>query len=213
MVKVDGTLLTTIHPEEYSLQAVAAYPDDDSSNTGFDESHDISGFANGAHTVTVTAYSTDGASTTDTISVTKASSGCASSITDASPAGTPLAVELDSDPTQTAATITKAKHTKKGLVSINLGNIGTEGCTLIVYSGDSESTVSTRAGTFTVTSADVTKGSIQLQAKKIKINKKNLSNVYFSVEKSCDNFRDITSSFANMKVKTKKGKIIFVRCG
>lgn len=109
-VSVNGDLLGTIHPSAYSGAAALAYPSQLSSNSGFNESYDISGYSNGALTVTIVAVSSDGQETTSSIAITKQATDCPSTISDSSPAGSAIAESaLDTDGMEKPALSIKTK--------------------------------------------------------------------------------------------------------
>ncbi len=90
-VLVDGQFFAWIDPIEYSPAAKTAYPNADSSNSGFNRLLDASALSTGAHTVTVTAYGVHGATTVKTFNITKQVGGtCPTPSVDAEPAGRPL---------------------------------------------------------------------------------------------------------------------------
>lgn len=205
-VLVDGAEFASIHPGLYSPNAVAAYPDEDSSNTGFNATYDFSAFSIGAHTITVKAYSTDGSVTTTNVSVTKGTTGCADIISDSDPSGSPLEVDLNIPlPEMSGPTLGNFKQTKKGVVNGSVTGIGSENCTIKLEVGPTNVDTSNSFINFTVTSSDESKDKLTLQAKKVNINKKLVSELCFRARKSCEGYQDSSSEVTCMKVKTKKG--------
>ena len=90
-VLVDGQFFAWLDPNEFSPAAKAAYPNSDSSNTGFNRVFDASALTTGAHSVSVVAYGVHGASASANFNVTKQAGGsCLTPAADAEPVGSPL---------------------------------------------------------------------------------------------------------------------------
>jgi hypothetical protein len=88
-VFIDGIHFRTITPTLYNPTAVNQYPLADSSNAGFDESHDISALNDGNHTIIIKSYSSDGGIKTESRTVVKRSGCMDRAISDPAPAGSP----------------------------------------------------------------------------------------------------------------------------
>lgn len=88
---IDDVFVKRITPTLYSPAAVTGYPSADSSNTGFDEFHDVSGLSDGSHSVIVKAFSSDGGVATSTFTVDKQTGCIDTGVSDPDPAGTPIA--------------------------------------------------------------------------------------------------------------------------
>lgn len=143
-VTIDGDALTAFHPTLYSPSAVVAYPSLDSSNSGFNQLIDVTDVTAGAHTVVVTARTSDGQTASESFSITKQGSGCSDPLTDPAPTGTPIAVDVDGtgaseDPVIKSAKLTVA--TKKLLVKINKAKVAGISCTMSLYGGKNASNV------------------------------------------------------------------------
>lgn len=209
-LKVNGALVDVLFPALYSPNAKRDYPAADSSNTGFNRSYDTSGWPLGANTVEVTAYSTDGGSTTQTITVTKQAAGCPDPIIDPDPAGVPAAVNVDagnSEPSLPPPAINKVKHDDKGLLTFTVLRPGGEGCDLEVYAGDKRDGEFLLGRIFQMTAAEGKSGKMQLQSKKIRIQKKRFRKPFLQVIRNCAGERSSTSDPKVIKVKTTRGKI------
>lgn len=140
-VFIDDVYSSTIFPNLYSPNAVAAFPNADSSNTGFNTQIDVSGVASGAHVINLKAYATDGGSTINSINVTK-QNGCSdpSLVTDAAPAGTPTTAKLIDNSVGSGLKLTVEASGDE----INYTVTGTKNCTLVRLG-----TASKAAGPFT----------------------------------------------------------------
>lgn len=184
-VALDGQRLGNIQPSVFSVQAKAAYPTLDSSNSGFDETYSIASFGNGAHTLTVTAYSTDGQTTTVTRSITKAGAGCPSVVTDPEPSGSPGTITVGvGNPTATpvpSPSISKASISKKGAVTIGIKNaFNGSSCSLSLKIGKTAKKLTNSASGFTATKSTVT-----LTGTKIGISKSKVPSFALQVTRTC----------------------------
>jgi hypothetical protein len=129
-VSVNGDLLGTIYPSDYSSAAALAYPNQLSSNSGFNQSYNISAYSNGPLSVTIVAVSSDGEETTSSIAVTKQASDCPSTISDASPSGVAIAESaLDTAAMEKPALSIKIKGK---VVTFKVANAGTNADECIV---------------------------------------------------------------------------------
>lgn len=84
-VLVNDQLIDTFQPREFAPKAVQHYPNVDSSNTGFNNSYDVSAFGAGVHTVLVKAYGNDGQVSSSSYQVNFGSSNCAAVVADGEP--------------------------------------------------------------------------------------------------------------------------------
>lgn len=210
-VLVDDQLLQVIHPSLYSGVAKSAFPTADSSNSGFDTTVAVSSLPAGAHTVTIKAFSSDGATTSQSISVTKQASGCPAPNTDPNPAGSPVTPDGPL-PTPTVVPaeppiITKATFNKKGRLDLTIGQIGSAACSLTVRLGANTSDTFTDLKTFAVEAADISTGVKKLQATNLKIKKSKLSSFALQINKTCTGQSTVSSAARSVKVTTKKGSI------
>jgi len=89
-VLVDGRFFALVDPTEFSPAAKAAFPNADSSNTGFNRLVDASSLSTGSHTVRIEAYGLHAASTVKTLTITKQGGTCADPSGDSEPAGAPV---------------------------------------------------------------------------------------------------------------------------
>jgi Bacterial Ig domain len=204
-VYVDGTLFQLIQPSLYSSAALTAYPSSDSSNSGFNGLFDFSGYANGAHTISVKAISSDGTATTQTFNVTKQSSGCSDPITDSDPSGSPVVIPNVEKPETTNPKIKSIRQDASGNIDLTVTNVGDTECSISIYIGQSSDAVTTLAKSFTVTASQARKRTARYRAAKIKIKNKSLKKIPFKVTKDCEDYRRATSTVKNLKVTTKKG--------
>lgn len=201
-VLVDGAYFATLHPGAFSPAARSAYPDADSSNSGFNQSFDFRN-QTGAHTVTLRAYSSRGPSTVITRNIVKQNSGCASEIADPDPAGVPVPIDAGvPTPTLESATLASAKHAAaNGKFSVKITKIGDAGCTVALLGGASKTDVSTALVTQTVKAADVKKKAITLTLKKLSVGMKGPKQVYLSVAKTCSGVSASNSTAKAAKLK------------
>ena len=203
-VLIDGVYFVTLHPNTFSPTARSAYPDADSSNSGFNSLYSAAGLAAGSHTITLKAYSSHGPSKSEVRTIVKQASGCAAPLVDADPAGVPVPVDggTTTTPTLESASLSSAKHAAvAGKFSVKVGKIGDAGCTLTLLGGSTKDAVTTSLVSQTVTAADVKKKSITLLLKSLKVGAKGPAQIYLSVAKSCSG-----TSAANSKAKGAKLK-------
>jgi hypothetical protein len=205
-VLVDGTHVSTIHPALYSLNAVAAYPNADASNTGFNTSIDMTPFSLGSHTVAITAYSTDGGSTSLNVAVQRVSSGCPTDISDPAPAGTVVNVDVNiGTPVPGDPTVVAASLTAKGVFDVTLGEVGDANCSVALKISKKETSGYVSVKSFDTSEAD-SSGMIKARSKGIIVPKKRIAKFFLMAEKTC---AGQTTFSAGRKVtnKGRKGKI------
>lgn len=204
-VYIDNTLIGTVQPGLYSNAAKAAFPTADSSNAGFNKNFDISGYANGNYTVLVKAISSDGTANSQTMTVTKQSSGCPALVTDAAPAGSPVIIPDVEKPDNVLPAINAAKQAANGKITVGVKQIGDTTCSITLFAGDTADTVTTAVASGDVTASMVTKKTMSFQASKVPINKKKVKTLYFRAMKVCPGFKDGLSTVKKMKISTSKG--------
>lgn len=206
-VLVNGERLTTFEPKEYSPTAVSAFPDTESSNTGFDAIYDTSGLAFGSHTVEITAYSTDGNSSTETVTVNKAASACTPLVEDDAPNGDSIGAGdlINSDPDVKSPKLKKVKLSKRGLLTFSVARSaeGKKNCSLSFFVSDSAS------GPFTpVKTISTKKAKTNFRLKKLRIDPNSLGEFYLDVVKSCPGLSPLgTGAPKKVAVSSNKGKI------
>lgn len=205
-VQIDGQVQGMITPSLYSPRAVQDYPALDSSSSGFNTSYDVSTLSPGAHTISLRAISSDGASTSQDISFQKVSSGCSPEVSDADPAGRVVGINVEqAAPTPT---IDKIKIDKKNLLSVQVGTVGDAGCVLTLYAGQKKEAVTTQVGQYTITSAEASSTKLKLKVKNVTINGKKLKSFSLKAAKSCTGYTASQSSVKTLKIKaTSTGKI------
>lgn len=207
-VLFDGVLLSSIQPSVYSPNAKAAYPDLDSSNSGFNSTFDISGYSAGSHTVSVKAYSTDGELASIDRSISKGSSGCPSSVTDPDPQGTPVTIPGNFETTFdiTKPVVSKAKISRNGTFSLTAKNLIEDAysCRVRIEFGSNTKKFNLNTGYVDVSSSPRT-----FLAKKAGIPRAKKGKIYTRVTKACSNdfnqTETSTSSFKAVKAP-QKGK-------
>jgi hypothetical protein len=124
-----GSSIGVLEPRDFSPAARLAYSPSayESSNSGFNGSFDISSWPLGQNVVEVKAYSPDGAVTSSgTITVTRAATGCSDPLADPAPSGEPAAMDAPDIARPTATPIPtfkkplirKASISKAGVLTL-----------------------------------------------------------------------------------------------
>lgn len=198
---LDGTTqIASFEPNAFSLAARTAYPQLDSSNSGFDRFIDVSSFQTGSHTLTFRAISTDGNSTDVTVNVTKQASRCPDPIVDPDPSGTPVAVDVSAGAPQdgTAPVIQSIKLNKKGALTIVIGNAneGNKQCTVGLYLGLKNKSVTSLVKTYTLSQAKLTLST----SRGASVSQSKIPTLFVKLTKSCDGYKDLASSVKKLTI-------------
>jgi hypothetical protein len=223
-VFIDGQYFTSLDGTKYSPSAVTTYPNADSSNTGFDEVHSLADIANGSHSLEIVAHSMDGGrASSGAISFTKGqncsggNSGGPPLVIDAAPSGSPVAANvISSQPNDNnnnggknddkAPTISTIQN-KRGTVTMTIRNIGSDKseCSVSVYAGETAGTVNSFLKRFKISKRNLRSRKLVLTATKINISAKQIPNLYFITTRTCDAYKNVTSSVTKMRILTRKG--------
>ncbi len=174
---IDGELVLSFLPEDFRLAARNLHPEKPyTSNSGFQKSVDLSNFADGAHTFTLTAYDTAGNTTVYSAAFTKASTSLSAPISYDTPDETPETIDV-SNPGQNLKLSVK-KNLTAGTVTFAIKN-AVDCSTLRLIAGSSKSDVQNRTNTTEILSFTNSKATRTFQASKMRPFK---SKTYFGAE-------------------------------
>lgn len=214
-VAVDGSVVDMLHPSLFSPAAKSEYTNADSNNSGFERSYAFD-YAAGAHTITITARSTDGGITTKSVSVTKGNSSCTAPRVDADPAGSPVTVDtgvapVEPTPTPHPRTLTPPKVSgsisRTGVFQVAVSGLADSGngCTFALYLGAKKGSATLLTKTLAISSAASQKG-MKLKATGIRVNPRKLKAIFARGVKSCGSDTS-TSGVVGIKIGTGSGTI------
>ncbi len=211
-VLLDGSLLSVIRPADFNKDARTNYPGlAESSNAGFNQIVDTSAVGVGKHSLVIKAYDTAANETSYSVTIEKVAGANPTIIADPDPDGVPQSISVTPGatpaPTPKAPQIISKSISKKGVFKSKIGEIGGTSCSISIYIGNNDKSVTSLVKKFSIISKDTSKGVLQVSASKININYAKLKKFYLRALKKCNNQVDTESTIVSLKVPKTKGSI------